>query len=196
MPKVERNIWLPNATEQQNAQLLITNQLDFSGSLQPATFQTIFRQNPKITTHSGQKPPYGYMDWWPISLYVNNERPPFDDKDVRWAISSFIDRQQIVDVGYLGASIVSPLPLPEYPALKPYIDGVKDLLAKHNTLEFNPKKGEELLTRKGWKKDAQGIWVDARATASSSTSSASGRAVPRSARCWWSSSSGRASTPA
>ncbi|HZL94605.1 MAG TPA: class I tRNA ligase family protein, partial [Vicinamibacterales bacterium] len=24
------------------------------------------------------------MDWWPISLYVNNERAPFDDKDVRW----------------------------------------------------------------------------------------------------------------
>jgi len=161
MPKVERNIWLPNATEQQNAQLLISNQIDYAGSMQPATFQTIFRQNPKIITHSGQKAPYGYMDWWPISLYVNNERPPFDDKDVRWALSYFIDRQQIVDVGYLGASIVSPLPLPEYPALKPYIDGVKDILAKHNTLEYNPKKGEDLLTKKGWKKDAQGIWTDA-----------------------------------
>jgi ABC-type transport system substrate-binding protein len=120
LPKVERNIWLPNATEQQNAQLLISNQIDYAGSMQPATFQTIFRQNPKIITHSGQKPPYGYMDWWPISLYVNNERSPFDDKDVRWALSYFIDRQQVVDVGYLGASLVSPLPVrPRGPRLRP-----------------------------------------------------------------------------
>ena len=153
MPRVERNIWLPNAGEQQNAQGLITNQLDYSTSLQPATFATVFRQNPKVITHSGQKPPYGYMDWWPISLYVNNERPPFNDKDVRWALSHFIDRQQIVDVGYLGASAASALPLPEYPALRPYLDSVKDLLAKQNTLE-------ELLSRKGWKKDGQAFWVD------------------------------------
>ena len=197
MPKVERNIWLPNATEQQNAQLLISNQIDFSGSLQPATFQTIFRQNPKITTHSGQKPPYGYMDWWPISLYVNNERPPFDDKDVRWAISYFIDRQQIVDVGYLGASLVSPLPLPEYPALKPYIDGVKDLLAKYNTLEYNPKKGEDAPdARRAGRRTRRDSGSTPRASGSSSTSSASGRAGPRSAPCSWSSSSGRASTRA
>lgn len=160
MPKVLRNIWLPNAGEQQSAQGLITNQIDYGWSLLPATFPTMFRQNPKITTHSGQKPPYGYMDWWPLSLYVNNERPPFNDREIRWAISYFIDRQQIVDVGYVGASLVSPLPLPEYPPLRPYIDSVKDLLAKNNTLEFNPKNGEEILTRKSWKKDSAGFWVD------------------------------------
>jgi len=161
MPKVERNVWLPNAGEQQTAQAFITNQMDISMSMQAATFPTLFRGNPKITTHTGQKPPYGYMDWYPLSLYVNNERPPFNDKDIRWALSYFVDRQQIVDVSYVGASSPTALPLPEYPALRPYMDSVKDLLAKQNTLEFNPKKGEELLTRKGWKKDSTGSWVDA-----------------------------------
>ena len=35
--------------------------------------------------------------------------------------------------------------MPAYPALRPYIDSVKDLLAKHDTLEFNTKKGEDIL---------------------------------------------------
>jgi peptide/nickel transport system substrate-binding protein len=161
LPKVERNIWLPWAGEQQAAQGFITNQLDFSAILQPATLQTIFRQNPKIITHSGKNPPYGYMDWWPYGLYVNNERPPFNDKDIRWALSYFIDRQQLIEVGFLGAAEPAPLPMPYYPALRPYVDSVKDLLAKFNRLEFNPKKGEELLSKKGWKKDSAGFWVDA-----------------------------------
>jgi len=160
MPKVERNIWLPSAGEQQLAQALITNQVDYSMSMQPATLPTVFRQNPKIITHSGQKPPYGYMDWWPYSLYVNNEKPPFNDKDIRWALSSFIDRQQMVDVSWAGAAEPSPLPLPAYPALRPYINAVKDILEQYNTLEFNPKKGEAILSAKGWKKASAGAWVD------------------------------------
>jgi peptide/nickel transport system substrate-binding protein len=160
MPRVERNIWLPSAGEQQLAQALITNQVDYSTSLLPTTLPTVFRQNPKIITHSGQKPPYGYMDWWPYSLYVHNEIPPFNDKDMRWALSYFIDRQQMVEVSWAGAAEASPLPMPAYPALRPYIDSVKDILAQYNTLEFNPKKGEAILTQKGWKRDSAGFWVD------------------------------------
>jgi peptide/nickel transport system substrate-binding protein len=43
MPKVERNIWLPAAGEQQLAQALITNQVDYSMAMQPATLPTVFR---------------------------------------------------------------------------------------------------------------------------------------------------------
>jgi peptide/nickel transport system substrate-binding protein len=119
----------------------------------------MFRGNPKITTHTGQKPPYGYVDWWPISLYVNNEVAPFNDRDVRWALSHYIDRKQIVEVGFLGASQVSALPLPPYKPLLPYFDAVKDLLAKYDTLEFDPKKGDALLAAKGFRKQG-GKWTD------------------------------------
>src|SRR5207237_9234456 len=139
---------------QQLAQALIPNPVDYSTSLLPTTLPTVFRQNPKIITHSGQKLPYGYMDWWPSSLYVNHEQPPFNDKDIRWALSSFIDRQQIVDVSWAGAAEPSPLPLAAYPALLPYINAVKDILAKYKTLEFNPKKGEAMFSAKAWKKDS------------------------------------------
>jgi peptide/nickel transport system substrate-binding protein len=157
MPQILRNIWLPFVGEQESAQALITNQVDFGGALQPATFPTVIRQNPKITTHAGQKPPWGYVDWWPISLYVNTEKKPFDDKDVRWAVSHYVDRPQLIEVAYLGASSASSLPMPPYKPLQPYFDVVKDLLAKHNTLEFNPKKGDALLSGKGFKK-RNGMW--------------------------------------
>ncbi|MBV9813741.1 MAG: hypothetical protein JO326_13420, partial [Acetobacteraceae bacterium] len=105
--------------------------------------------------------PWGYVDWWPISLYVNTEQKPFDDRDVRWAISHYIDRKTIIDVGYLGAETTSSLPMPPYPPLMPYFDAVKDLLAKYNTLEFDPKKGDALLQAKGFKKGSDAMWQSA-----------------------------------
>ncbi|HVZ08179.1 ABC transporter substrate-binding protein [Rhodopila sp.] len=158
MPEILRSIWLPFVAEQQSAQAMITNQVDMGGVIQPATFPTVIRQNAKITTYTGQQPPYGYVDWWPISLYLNNEDKPYDDRDVRWAISHYIDRKQIVDVGYLGAASVSSLPMPPYPPLQPYFDVVKDLLAKHDTLAFDPKKGDALLEAKGFKKSGD-AWM-------------------------------------
>ena len=160
LPAVERNIWRPTADEQQTAQALIANGLDAGPVMQPATFPILFRGNAKITTHTGQKPPYGYIDWWPISLYVNNEHPPFDDKDVRWALSYYIDRQQLIDVGFLGASTASKLPLPLYLPLTPYLDAVDDLLVKYDTNEFAPKKADALLAGKGFIKDGAGFWTD------------------------------------
>ena len=56
--------------------------------------------------------------------------------------------------------------MPPYPPLLPYFDAVKDLLAKYDTLAFDPKKGDALLAGKGFKKE-DGIWTDA--TASRST---------------------------
>ena len=66
------------------------------------------------------------------------------------------------------AETVSPLPMPPYKPLMPYFDAVKDLLAKYNTIEFDPKKGDALLEAKGLQEERR-MWDDAR-TASRSRS--------------------------
>jgi hypothetical protein len=51
---MKRLISIPITGEQQLAQGLITNQIDFSNGPQPLTFDTIFKGNPKITTWTGR----------------------------------------------------------------------------------------------------------------------------------------------
>jgi peptide/nickel transport system substrate-binding protein len=161
LPKVERIVYLPFAQETSTAQALITNQVDCSLDLRPNTMKTVLAQNPKIITHVGKDVPYGYVDWWPTSLYLNNEKEPWNDKDVRWAISYFIDRKQVVEVGYGGAGTISKLPMPTYKPLLPYFDVVKDLLEKYDTTKFDPAAGNEILTKKGWKKEGN-LYKDAK----------------------------------
>lgn len=160
MPEMERIVRLPAPAEQQQAQALITGEVDMSTTLQPPTFVTMFDQNEYISTHAGRQSPYGYVDWWPISMYVNTTAPPFDNPDVRWALSYFIDREQVVEVGWSGANTVSRLPMPPYPPLQRYFDAVDDLLQEYNTSEYNPEKGAALLEKAGFTKNGEGMWVD------------------------------------
>ena len=160
LPAMERFILLPDQGEQQLIQSVITNEVDFTTGIQPSSFPTVFNGNPTATSWTGQEAPFGYVDWWPHSLYVNNEVAPWSDKNVRWALSYYIDRSKIVEIAWSGASKETPLPLPDYPPLKPYFDAAAPLLEQHNTLEYNPAKGDELLTAKGWTKNADGMWLD------------------------------------
>ncbi len=164
LPEVERIVLLPDTGEQQLAQGLISNAVDFSTGLQVNTFKTVFDGNKNIITYTGRELPYGNVDWWPTSLYLNCERAPFNDANFRWAVSYLIDRQTLIDVGWGGSSSLSPLPMPDgsvYKGLQPYFDYAKPLLAKYPTNEFNPDTGHKMLAKLGWKKDDKGMYLDA-----------------------------------
>jgi len=111
MPAVQRIVYLPFPGETQTAQALITNAVDSSLDLRPNTMKQILAQNPKIQSWTGGNAPYGYTDWWPTSLYVDTTKAPFDDKDIRWAVSYLIDRQQLIDVTFNGASTATGKPV-------------------------------------------------------------------------------------
>src|SRR5262249_2500218 len=69
------------------AQRVVNNEFDATLDMRSAVIGNILKQNPKVTTHSGNEPPYGYLDWWPNSLWVNTQLAPYSDPNVRKAMS-------------------------------------------------------------------------------------------------------------
>lgn len=159
LPEVQRLIFLPPFEESRMAQMVISNEADITLNISPATMPSLFQQNPKIITHSGQEPPYGYTDWWPSGLGFNCSVAPWDNPDVRWAISYAIDREQLVQFGYRGAGEPTTVPFPYYAGLLTYIEGIGDLLEQYPTNAYDLAKTDELMTKAGFAKDGDGYWA-------------------------------------
>lgn len=160
LPQVQRLIFLPGMNEITMAQMLITNEIDMAFSLTPQNLNLVQGQNKKIIT-SLDHPPYGYMDWWPISLGFNDTVAPFNDPEIRWAMSYALDRNEIVSFAFSGHNEAALLPFPAYPALETYIKGIGDLLDKYPTNKYDLSQTNAIMTRKGYKKGGDGMWADA-----------------------------------
>lgn len=159
LPEVERIIYIPWTTEERAAQLLINDEIDSSLALLATTIETVVEQGDNIITHTNRELPLGYVDWWPTSFWFNCDEGPFADKNVRWAVSYTIDREQMLDVALQGSGILTKLPFPEYPPLMPYIEAASDLLEKYNTNEHNLTKAAERMATAGYAKDDGGFWA-------------------------------------
>ena len=141
------------------AQAVINNDADANVDLRPTTIREVLARNPNVITHSAYNPPHGYVDWWPIGLLFNDSVPPYNDKNVRWAVSYYIDRDQLIDVAYDGAGTPSVLPIPTYAPLQRYFDAIEDELAgDYNTNEYNASKGDARMMEAGYTKNADGYW--------------------------------------
>jgi peptide/nickel transport system substrate-binding protein len=161
LPRVERQIHLPGMNEITMAQMCIANEIDMAFSMTPTNMQLIQSQNPKFITHC-PRPPYGFTDWWPQGLGWNCMVKPFDDPEIRWAMSYVVNRDEIIKFAFAGFnSIGFAIPFPEYKALEPWMEQIEDLLEERNPLEYNPSKSEEIMTGKGYTKDNEGFWVGA-----------------------------------
>ena len=163
LPEPLRIIYLPTPDQTARAQALIADQVDYSSMTTPAVIADVLGRNNKLITHTGKDSPMGYVDWWPVSLAFNDSGKfgPYDNPDVRWAFSKYLDREQLRQVAYDGAAAFNPLTMPQYPPLQKYFDAVAPLLEQYDTTEYNPAEGDALLTGAGFKKNASGIWADA-----------------------------------
>jgi peptide/nickel transport system substrate-binding protein len=162
MPWPEAITNIPYPGEEVAAQLLINDELDTCLDMRPATIETMLDQaSDHIITYSGLNKPYGYVDWWPISVYPNNNEPPYDDVRVRWALAYAIDQQGVVDVGWDGAGFITTTPFPGYPGLKNYVEApsFQEVFNQYNPTEYDLDKVDELMTDAGFEKNADGFWA-------------------------------------
>jgi len=158
MPEIQRVITIPGGTRDRMAQMIASNQVDIISDIQIAeVVRQLVTQNPKITTFTGTNAPYGARDWWPTSLYFNHKSGKWADVNVRRAINHYLDRKQLIDTAYAGASEATFSPFPGFGSLKPSIDAVKPLADKHGIGVFDRARGDQLMTVAGYKKNAGGI---------------------------------------
>jgi len=142
------------------AQRVVNNEFDATLDMRSAVIGNILKQNPKVTSHTGDTTPYGYLDWWPNSLWVNTQLAPYSDPNVRRALSLTIDRDKIDEIIYEGAKIATIYPFPLYPGLQKFVDSpaVKALEAKYEPRKFDLEGSAKLMTDAGFTKNGDDLW--------------------------------------
>ena len=102
--------------------------------------QSLIENNPQIDSYTGKNPPYGYLDWWPTSLHFNNQRPEYQNPDLKWGIAYAINQDQLIEVGQGGSGQTSDVVFPYYAGLMPYYDNIQDILAEKSPTDFDLDK--------------------------------------------------------
>jgi peptide/nickel transport system substrate-binding protein len=123
LPQPLRLIWVITGSEESKAQLMSNNQLDSAMNITPGAFEAIQARNPNVIAWYDELP-YAWADPCPRQLSFNTTVAPWDDPNMRRAISLIIDRNQIIDVAYEGTSTASQTMFVQYGGMQPYIDAI------------------------------------------------------------------------
>ncbi len=159
-PKVERLLRIPGGDQSAVTRLFAQGEIDFGGPLIKGDFDAAQRRNPYLVSWNETGPTWGTADACTYILGLNNRAKPFDNPDVRWAINYAIDRKQVIRLSVEDSTVPMYLPLSSFGNVERYTAKVQDLIDASGVANPNPDKVVELMTRAGFKKDAEGFWVD------------------------------------
>ena len=157
LPVPEQLVWMVTGVEENRALLAAENQLDSIMDITLGAFESIRSRNPNVIAWK-DKMPYVWLDPCPRQLSVNHTVPPWDNPQMRKALSSIIDRQQVVKIAYEDTSFPSKTIFVEYPAMQPYINAVKDLWINPNS---DVPTGRSLIESNGWRLNNSGFYEKA-----------------------------------
>jgi peptide/nickel transport system substrate-binding protein len=123
LPEPKRLIFSITGSEENKALLMSDGQLDSAMNITLGAFEAIQARNPNVVAWFGSLP-YAWADPCPRELSFNTQVAPWDDANLRKAVSLIIDRNQIIEVAYEGTSTPSSTIFVQYGGMAPYIDEI------------------------------------------------------------------------
>ncbi len=160
LPRPERLVWTWYGSEEERMSAMAKNALDNVLDLSLGNLLKLKRLNPKIVTHYKDLPYAWVPDPCSRSLELNHAEPPWNDREMRWALNYAISRDEIAAFAYNGTTTTSRHFFPAYPALNRYVELLEEakLYEKHPLLEHSPEKAKHIIESKGYSLNDRGFY--------------------------------------
>jgi peptide/nickel transport system substrate-binding protein len=161
LPAPRRIVLVPVSSDDAMGQLHIANQVDGGRQLLIGTFEAARIQNPNLASWNTEGPNWGAPDGCDYSLVFNMLKEPWNDLNLRWAVNSAIDRQQLSDIGYEGSN---------YPvgfAFSGYMAGtwlqesspLKAVIDNSGVFNHSQELVDQYMAAGGYERGADGFWA-------------------------------------
>ncbi len=159
LPAPKKLAWVWHGPEEMRTAAMADGAIDSLCDISLGAYQALghFRNDIAVWTDG---PPYAWLDPCPRSLEFNHTRPPWDDKEMRWAINYCIDRDMVTAVAYEGTSVPARHFFPSYAPMERFVQLLEDTGAyeRHPILEHNPDKARRIFESKGYRLNRKGYY--------------------------------------
>jgi peptide/nickel transport system substrate-binding protein len=162
LPAPKRIIFIDQGPEDRRVAQLSGNEVDGEPGLSLGNFRVAQANNPKLVAWL-KDAPYAWIDPCPNMFEFNTQSAPWDDPQMRWAVSNAIDKQALANVTNEGAGLVAKWLFPDYGGLTTLLDANKDVFDKYPSDQGGTpellKASAAAIEAKGYTKGADGIYV-------------------------------------
>jgi peptide/nickel transport system substrate-binding protein len=156
LPEPLRLIWAITGSEENRSLLMADHQLDSAMNVTLGAFEAIQARNPNAIAWQSALP-YAWADPCPREISFNTQVEPWNNANVRKAVSLIIDRNQIIEVAYEGTTTPSSTMFVQYGGMAPYIDSIVAAGMGASPTADVPA-AQALLEGEGYAKNANGFY--------------------------------------
>lgn len=151
-PKPKYVLYKDFGPEETRALAFVQNQYDVDTFMSPDSIKAAVAKNNAITTFSPTLPYHNMDDACSYGVLMNQQKPPLDKAEVRWALALSLDLQSVGINALSGEFKASPLPMVDTRILRPIyfeplLPWLKDFKLADGYQPFNPNFATDLTNR-------------------------------------------------